>query len=153
MSNTEIIASLGLILSLITAIIGIYKFLDARKRELKWKRTEFVFEQAKYLDNDKEIILALAVLCKTDSNYKIESIFSTDGKFIDGVEHSYMIGFEKLLNLLDRLVYAYRADVITKGEFENFGMYLEQVLNNTRVSKYADANGYADVVTVAGELA
>ena len=44
------------IIAFIGAVIGFRKYIDARKRELNWRRTEFIFQEAKYLDNDPDII-------------------------------------------------------------------------------------------------
>ena len=59
-SLKEIIAALAL-------IFAYWKYIDIRKRELRWKRTEFLFKQAELLDRDEDINLATAVLDGCDA--------------------------------------------------------------------------------------
>jgi hypothetical protein len=122
--------------ALITFIWSVASYLAARKRELKWKRAEFLFEQAKYLDTDKEINYAVAIL---DGTYDTLS--------------EYRMGFDKLLNLLDRLAWASLKDhVISEEELSNFGWYYSAVIKQSRVVKYCENNGYDDVIKIAQEL-
>lgn len=62
MSNPVIIASVSVLVAFLMACAGIYKRLDLRKNELRWKRIEFIFEQAKHMDCDVQINRSLLTL-------------------------------------------------------------------------------------------
>ena len=40
---------------------GVYKYLDAKERELAWKKTETLLDLAKYFDTDKDINEAVKI--------------------------------------------------------------------------------------------
>ncbi len=63
-----------------------WKYTDIRQRELRWKRTEFLFKQAEFLDNDPDINLAISVLDGADDGVKIEDLFDADGKINKSIE-------------------------------------------------------------------
>ncbi|MFQ5771975.1 MAG: hypothetical protein ACE5HX_15680 [bacterium] len=44
------------LIGFLIAGFGIWKYLDTRKNELVWKRTEFLFEQARLLDSGYSIL-------------------------------------------------------------------------------------------------
>tara|TARA_R110002073_G_scaffold23737_2_gene80851 strand:+ start:332 stop:811 length:480 start_codon:yes stop_codon:yes gene_type:complete len=145
------------ILAALVAIGGfaftIYKYFDARTRELKWKRVEFIFGQALFIDQDREINYAISVLAGTRNDYTINDVFDENGAFLSQAESKYKLGFEKLLNLLDRLAYAHlQSNVLELGEMSNFHWYYASVLEHSRVIKHCEKNGFGDVVKMAQEL-
>jgi hypothetical protein len=90
-----------------------------------------------------------------DGTYKtkIDDVFDIDGNFIDDTLSEYRMGFDKLLNLLDRLAWASLKDhVISEEELSNFGWYYSAVIKQSRVVKYCENNGYDDVIKIAQEL-
>lgn len=131
-------------------IFTFYKYFDIRERELRWKRTEFLFKQAELLDHDRDINLATAVLDGSDSNVKLDELFDVDGNININVDKRYRIGFEKMCNFLDRLAYAYlTTKTIEKNEIANFGWYIESIVNHTRVLKYCENNGFEDIIKLS----
>ena len=141
-SLKEAIAALAL-------MFGYWKYLDSRKRELKWKRTEFLFSQAQYLDTDPQISKAVAVLAGLDKNFRVDSFFDEFGK-LTKADEEYVFGFEKLFNLLDRVAYAYiNAKTISKTEVDNFSWYLRAIKKSCAISAYCNQNGFENVVRIA----
>lgn len=95
------------IIAAIALVFAFWKYIDIRKRELRWKRTEFLFKQAELLDNDPDINLATSVLDGSDTNVKLDDFFDVHGNINHTIDKQYRIGFEKMCNFLDRLAYAY----------------------------------------------
>ncbi|MDX1285307.1 MAG: hypothetical protein R3182_09850 [Draconibacterium sp.] len=142
--------SLKEIISALALIFAYWKYIDIRKRELRWKRTEFLFKQAELLDHDKDINLATAVLDGCDPNIELEQLFDTDGNINLEVDKKYRVGFEKMCNFLDRLAYAHLTNkTIDKADIANFGWYIESIVNHTRVIKYCENNGFEDIIKLS----
>ena len=141
------------VIGIVGFLFGLYKYVDVRDRELRWKRTEFLFQQAQYLDGDREINYAISVLAGTDEKTKIEDVFEENGDYTKTVEAKYRLGFDKLFNLLDRLAYARsESEVLDADELKNFGWYFHKVVNSSRTTKHCEINGYPDIIKVAQEI-
>lgn len=131
-------------------VFTFYKYFDIRERELRWKRTEFLFKQAELMDNDPDITLATSVLDGADVNIKLEDLFDVHGNIDHSIDKKYRIGFEKMCNILDRLAYAhFNTKAIEKNEIANFGWYIDSILNHTRVVKYCENNGFEDIIKLS----
>ena len=146
-------AQIGLALTAIaTFIFSMWRYLVVRWAELRWQRTEFLFEQARYLDLDVQMNYAVAML---DGSYRISlnEVFDENGRFLSEVDGKYKHGLDKLFNLLDRLAWAYfENNVISKSELVNFGWYYHKILKHNRVVKYCEKHGYKDVIKLAQKL-
>ena len=139
----EIIAALAL-------VFAYWKYIDMRNRELRWKRTEFLFKQAELLDHDDDINLASAVLDGSDPDIDVEQLFDVHGNINIEIDKHYRIGFEKMCNFLDRLAYAHLTNkTIDKADVANFGWYIESMMNHTCVIKYCENNGFEDIIKLS----
>ena len=129
------------LIATIVAIFGLWKYFDARKQELDWKKTEFLFDQAKYIDDDSEIKYSFRII-DGESVLKVSDVLDEKGDTTD--EHQeFIIGFHKLLNLLDRLAYAVTIrKTITMAEVNQFGWYFTSVNRNKRLQNFCSMNGY-----------
>ena len=142
-SLKEIIAAAAL-------AFAFWKYIDIRNRELRWQRTEFLFKQAEFLDNDSDVNLATSVLDGVDEKVKLDELFDVNGNINHSIDKKYRIGFEKMCNLLDRLAYAHlTTKAIEKKEVANFGWYIECIVNHTRVVKYCENNGFEDIIKLS----
>jgi len=96
-----------MILALIVGICALLKYFDTRKRELAWRRTEFIFEQARLLDTDIDLSDAILILEERHNEVKLSDLFAADKSPYDRSPFSqYYQKMDKLLNFLDRLAYA-----------------------------------------------
>ena len=128
------------------AVVGIWQYLDTRKNELSWKRTEFLFNQAEKLENDDELKEIIHILEGRNNDITIE-------KIINGNIPEYLQKLDKLLNFLDRLAYAYlNQKTLSKIEIENFGWYLQRISENTTLTEYCKKNGFKDLIILSEEL-
>lgn len=131
-------------------VFAFWKYTDIRKRELRWKRTEFLFKQAEFLDSDLVIALAVSVLDDKDDEVKIGDLFDENGNIDNTIDKKYRIGFEKLCNFLDRIAYAYlNTKAIEKKEIANFSWYIEHIVNSSRIVKYCENNGFGDIIKLS----
>jgi len=142
---------IGIFIALISLIIGLYKYLDSRNRELAWKKTEFLFEQARYLDNDKDIIRSISLFQEQHYEDILSKIYGDN--YDEDLRKEYQLGFEKLLNFLDRLAHAYlKLEIVGKEKVTNFGWYLEYIESSEVLNIYCVNNGYEDVINLANEM-
>jgi len=137
------------------ASVGIWRYLDSRKRELDWKRKEFLFKQAELLDSDPDIRSAINILeerlVESDTglpHYTAKEIFED----LNG--HSgLIIKFDKLLNLFDRLAYSvYDTHTLRFDDIANFSWYYKEILKYPAMVDYCNKNGFEDVVKLANQL-
>lgn len=138
--------------ALIVASFALWRYRDTRSRELKWKRTEFLFSQAHYLDNDPQIQRAVRVLSGLDTATSIDALFGPYAEIADR-EAEYRACFDKLLNLLDRLAYAVcNVKSLTMDEVANFGWYYRAVASHLALKGYCERHGFPDVVRFAPKI-
>lgn len=134
-------------------VFGFWKYFDNRRRELAWRKTEFLFEQARYLDTDSDIARAIRVLTEREPNLTVASIYSASSSLDDNTKYEYQDSFDKLLNLLDLIAYStLRLNTLTELEADNFGWYLTQIAEEPALVSYCKGNGLSDVITLAHVL-
>ena len=127
---------------------ALYKYLDSRRRELDWQKTQFIFEQGKYIDNDPDIANAIKIMAGENPRTKISDIFGNNTN--EKTREQYWAGFEKLFNFLDRLAHAYFSlGTLSKEEVRNFRRYLDEVVGNASIKSYCEGNGFQEVVKLA----
>jgi hypothetical protein len=126
-------------------------YIDTRRRDLRWKRTEFLFAQADKLENDPDIQRAIRVLDRRERGVHVVQIF---GPNADTVTFAvYREGFEKLLNFLDRIAYAVRhSKSLTMAEVANFAWYYRNICAHACMRSFCETSGFPDVVPLAKEL-
>ena len=127
------------------AVFGIWKYFDTRKNELAWKRTEFLFEQARLLDSDPDISESIKILEDRHQSISLEEVF--------GGNKDYLQKFDKLFNLLDRIAYAtVYQKTLSIDEVENFGWYLKKIKNKPLLVDYCKNNGFSDIIKLAEKI-
>jgi hypothetical protein len=137
------------IMGVVVAAFGLWKYLDARRRDFKWRRTEFLFEQMKYLDTDEEMQEVLRRLSGWDTA-GIELMFDSRSRLSVDVSPESARGLQKMLNLLDRIAYAtLDAKTLTMGEVSYFGWNFSMVHRNKPLRAYCMNNGFKQVVKLA----
>ncbi len=141
------------LLGFIIAIGGGFKYFDARRRELAWKRTEFLFAQAAFLDTDKDMGEVVQIIEGRHARIAIESLFKPNGDADTDSQGDTWQNIDKLLNLLDRIAYSVlKLKTLDIDEARNFGWYLEKIGNNALMRGYCEKNGYPDIVKLAEKI-
>ena len=142
-----------MLVAFFTAAGGAIAFFDMRRRELAWKRTEFIFEQAKYLDSDPQIANAVSLLAGTENKLSVCEIFGATADLTNSEVSSYRTSFDKLFNVLDWFAYAtFDAKTVKLAEVANFGWYLRQILNEKVIVDYCMNTGFGDTIKLAREV-
>ncbi|UCC79173.1 MAG: hypothetical protein JSW64_12995 [Candidatus Zixiibacteriota bacterium] len=79
-----IIEKWDILVVVVGGAVGLWRFLATRKSELAWKRTEFIFDKARYLDTDPDIREIIMVLESETPSYFAGKDILLDGK--DGID-------------------------------------------------------------------
>lgn len=135
------------------AFIAIATYFDARQRELKWQRTQFLFEQAKYIEEDVDCMQVIRVLEGREPGVRLSAVFSDGLEMTPKERDENRQRFDKFLNFLDRIAYAVLlTKAINLKEVIMFGWYLEKINESEELQKYCRKDGYPDVVRLAEKL-
>jgi hypothetical protein len=134
----------------LAAIWIVGSFVAQRKSELSWKRTEFLFEQARYLETDPDLSEILRIIEDRNDSVSLDDVLADTTALNESDQLRYQHSLDKLLNLLDRLYYAVNtAKTLDKSEIQIFGWYLDRLATDQRVRKYCETEGFADVIRLA----
>ena len=95
------------LIAAITVIISVVTYALTRRRELAWKRTEFMVAQAQYFDNDKDLIEVVRILEDRHPVVTLSMIFEEPHDLEPDKQMDYKQKCDKLFNFLWRLCYAY----------------------------------------------
>lgn len=126
-------------------------YFDRRKAELRWRRTEFLFEQVRYIETDPEINATIQLLEDRDT-VSVEDILS-DTTSDDPKRAARLHALDKTLNVFDRFAYAvYTAKTLTVDELQIFAWYLERISDNPQLREYCRNNGYGDVLRLSEDV-
>src|ERR1035437_5590315 len=93
-------------IAFVLAVFTIISYVHTRRRELAWKRTEFLCAQSQYLDNDPILVEVVTILEGRHAEVTTAHIFEGDAK-IDPARQLHLQKFDKLFNFLWRMSYAY----------------------------------------------
>lgn len=148
LSNWEIVAGS---VALVWAIVS---FVLTRRRELAWKRTEFIIQQLGFLDNDTEMRECTLIIYGKHHNLRVDDflVASLAKNPINEGAGQLVMKFEKYLNFLWRIAYAHIVlKTITRKDLDAFGAYFDAVQKNEKLRKYCLDEGYEEIVT-ASEL-
>ena len=137
----------------VTAGISVATYATRRDDELRWKRTEFIFAQAQWLDSDQDLRRVLALLEKRTGTVTLEHAIN-GGQGLSVAEHeAWLTALDKFLNLFDRLYFAVNdAKTLQLEELRIFGWYLTLVLASPPLVKYCGDNGFKDVLKLARQI-
>lgn len=139
------------IIATFVAIFSLWKYFDARDKELNWKKTEFLFSQSHYIDTDTEMQLAMQII-DGENSIKLTELFDANGS-LTKLGNEYLPGFHKLFNLLDRIAYAVlTTKTLTMEEATLFGWHFTSIVRKKRLTKYCKKNGYKQVIEFSEEI-
>lgn len=135
-----------LIVAASAVLFSVVSYLLTHRRELAWKRTEFLFEQSQYLDNDPVLIEVLDILEGRHLRITVKDVFDDNQSSLDAETRlKYRQNFDKLLNFLWRLCYAYlTVRTIKKKEIEGFSWWLWRISEYPLILDYC-MEGYEEI--------
>jgi hypothetical protein len=133
-------------------IWAVHTYLEKRTDELSWKRTEFLFAQAQYLETDAEIARVVRILEKRDERWSVDGLLDLT-RTPASEQLKLLQALDKALNLFDRLAYSvFTAKTLTLEELTIFGWYLDLISDDQMLRKYCEEKGFKDVIRLAEEL-
>ena len=149
---SEVFDNWGMIASLAAAVWAVWSYLSTRKKELAWKRTEFIIEQLEFLDSDVEMRECTLVLYGKHPEITVNQ-FLIAAKAQGLVTHeqgSLIMRFEKYLNFLWRIAYAHIVlGTLTEQDLTAFGAYFRAVKQHEELRQYCIDEGYDEIVTAS----
>jgi hypothetical protein len=142
-----------LVLASGVAMFTIVSYVLTRRRELAWKRTEFLCVQAHYFDNDSVLVEVVTILEGRHADITRSQVFDGETGIDDPTRRLYLQKFDKLLNLLWRLSYAHlNTKTLSLGELEAFGWYFWLISESHTMVEYCDTNGFEEINIVIKKL-
>ena len=137
----------------VAVIFSMTSYVLTRRKELAWKRTEFLCTQAQHLDNDPDLVDVIRILEDRHPNLTMPQIFDADSQLDYEKRGEYEQKFDKLFNFLWRLCYAYlEVKTLSSKEVEGFGWYFWRISKFPAVVDYCENNGYEDINIVTRKL-
>lgn len=138
------------VLAYLTALASVGVYFVSRATDRAWRRTEFLFQQAHYLDNDSELKDVIAVLDDRHPSASVDLVFGPSSTLDKPTRDAIVLEFDKLLNLFQRLAYAVlKSRTLTEKEIAPFSWYIQKTLGHPLLVKYCDENGFDDLVELA----
>jgi hypothetical protein len=145
--------SWNLFIAAAAVTFSVISYLVTRRRELAWRRTEFLCSQMQQLDNDPVLVEAVTILEDRHPTITVADVFSDDDSLDLPKRAEYRQKFDKLLNFLWRLCYAYSTlKTISRAEVEGFGWYFWRLSRVPVLVAYCENNGYEGINNVVREL-
>jgi hypothetical protein len=142
-----------MLIAAVAIIFSVISYGLTRRRELAWKRTEFLSDQAKYLEDDPALVEAITILEDRHPTITVNKVFGDDSDLDESTRAAYKQKFDKLLGFLWRLCYAYRTmKTLSSTEVEAFGWYYWRVSRFPSLVDYCQEYGFSDIITVITEL-
>jgi hypothetical protein len=137
------------ILAIGTFVWAISSFLISRKKELSWKKTEFIVQQSEIMDSTKEMQEVTLILYGKHSQKSVSDFIKLTSKAkLDKNEEDYLMQFESYLNFLWRISYSYLVlKTLSKKDMNAFGAYFKAVNLNKELKEYCLKEGYDEIVT------
>lgn len=141
------------VLAYLTGLGGLVAYFLTRRSAQAWNRTQFLFQQAQYLDNDPELAEVIDILEGRHSALTVDLVFDQKPALDGQLRASTLRKFDKLLNFIERLAYSVTdAKTLSKKEITSFGWYIDKAIQHPLVVAYCEDNGYHDVLSFAKML-
>lgn len=135
------------------SLIGVLKYFDARGRELKWKKTEFLLRESRYLADDPCLSACIQILEDRHPTHSISDIYPDTDKndTVDILKLKHQ--FDKLWNFFDRLSCSvFDQKTIRAKDLEYFGWYLRKIQTTPDILAYCNQYGFEGVVRLANAV-
>jgi hypothetical protein len=148
------------------AVWAVWQYKDSRLHALRIQSMTLLFEELAKFDADHDIQNAVMIL-EDRSALRYDAIYEGDGTpvKIDPLPYPHdrlasehcpigkaLQDMDKLLNALDRVVYAHTVlEILTAEDVDMFGWYFHTIHNTLRLRAYCEKNGYQKVAAFAAE--
>lgn len=147
----DVLLAVSLIFAAISWFVDKYKDRALRSEELRWKRTEFIFDQASLFDGDNEISEAVKIITGNDVVVSVEDLLNLNSAMLPVDRGNCRHKLDKLLNLMERIAFAYKNNILTIEDISHFEWYFLRVMEISDLNKYC-SNYYPSILDAAKNL-
>jgi hypothetical protein len=147
---------LALFISVFTSAAGvafsIYSYMLNRRRDIAWKKTEFLYTQGQYLDSDSDLMEAVRIIEGRHPDITMAEIFG--GTEFDEIKKNESLQkIDKLLSFLRRLCYSHlQTRIISLKEIQEFEWYFWRIAQSPSAVKYCHEHGFEEINVVINRL-
>lgn len=126
------------------AALGALRYLDERKEDRTWRKTQFLMELAKGFDAEERTRTAQRIF--DGPKGKVHQLLTTGLSEMDSDDVALVHCIDQYFDFFDRLyTYVFVTKVLTIEESLTFSGYLD-VLSDKEVVAHANTRGYGDVI-------
>ena len=144
---------LGFITTVTGGTLGLWRFLVSRNNDLAWRRTAFLFEQARYIETDPELSEVLKLFAGFHPQTSLAEVLSYETSLTEAEQRRLQHALDKFLNVFDRFYYAvHTTKTISLSELNVFDWYLDALQSNEQLRSYCENSGFENVSTLAEEM-
>ena len=138
------------LLAIVTAVGAVVSYIKTHRRELSWKRTEFICSQLRTLDTDPKLYEMLTILEGRHPEVSVYGIYDPDSGLDDAKRKAYQQEMDSFLNFIWCLCFAYlELRTLTDRNILCVGRYLDIINRNPLLRDYCLNNGYTAIVAAA----
>jgi hypothetical protein len=138
------------LLGIATAVGAVVGYLKTHRRELSWKRTEFICSQLRTLDTDPKLHEMLTILEDRHPEVSVYEIYDPEGGLDEAKRKAYQQEMDSFLNFIWCLCFAYlELRTLTDRNILCVGRYLDIISGNPLLRDYCLTHGYTAIVSAA----
>jgi hypothetical protein len=138
------------LLAVATAFGAVVGYVKTHRRELSWKRTEFICSQLRTLDTDPKLYEMLTILEGRHPEISVYEIYDPGSGLDEARRHAYQQEMDSFLNFIWCLCFAYlELRTLTDRNILCVGRYLDIVNGNPLLRDYCLTHGYTAIVEAA----
>lgn len=147
----DVLVAVSLLCAACAWLYDRYKERMLREEELKWKRTEFIFDQAGLFDGENEISEAVKIITDNNASVSVEKLLDLKSDMNPFHRGDGRHKLDKLLNLMERIAYAFSRGILTIDELSHFEWYFIRVTEIEVLNDYC-AECYPTIIKSATSL-
>ena len=138
------------LLAIVTAVGAVVGYVKTHRRELSWKRTEFICEQLHTLDTDPKLVEMLTILEDRHPQIKVEEIYEEGSRLYQAERDAYQQEMDRFLNFIWCLCFAYlELKTLTDRNILCVGRYLDIINGHPSLRRYCFGHGYSAIIKAA----
>ena len=141
------------LLAVVTAVGAVVGYVKTHRRELSWKRTEFICEQLRLLDTDEKLFEMLTILEGRHPRVTVDEIYDAGGSLYDAERDAYQQDMDGFLNFIWCLCFAYlELRTLTDRNILCVGRYLDIINGTPLLRDYCLNHGYSAIIVAAEKV-
>ena len=141
------------LLAIVPVSWAVISYLKTHRRELSWKRTEFICSQLRTLDTDPKLLEMLTVLEDRHPDVNVCDIYVGGGRLDKAGQKARQQEMDRFLNFIWCLCFAYLdLRTLTDRNILCVGRYLDIINRDPLLREYCLTNGYSAIIEAAEKV-